>query len=375
MKNLNNNNKIIPFNASNNINQLNIYGNNFLNRTFYYYPFFNQRNFEMNNSINIKNIPKIIIDSNINTSQTNENNVYSSNINTVVKQKIIDEPKPQENIISNIYEKYEKSEDKISLIEEKNKIYNCNTIISILKKNSFPDKIIEKIKEDFITPKFSQAISLFEIKNKRKRNRKKINDIEKEEVKRGRKTLFDNNNERKHKKESQDNIIKKIKALFFTSVVEYIEIFLNQYKKNYIGVIKLLKLDYAKYVNRIKKDVNLKLLDTPLKDLVSLDTSKMYRKNEDICWNKKIIDKIIVKEKDNKPINDLLNMSFIEWIDIFLYKKDWEYTINFNKFKSFLEKISLDDDDQYLSKFILYMYNYKRWFLNKKGRCFHKNDE
>ena len=168
MKNLNNNNKIIPFNASNNINQLNIYGNNFLNRTFYYYPFFNQRNFEMNNSINIKNIQKIIIDSNLNNSQTNENNFYSSNINTVVKQKIIDEPKPQENIISNIYEKYEKSEDKISLIEEKNKIYNCNTIIIILKKNSIPDKIINKIKEAFITPKFSQAISLFEIKIKEK---------------------------------------------------------------------------------------------------------------------------------------------------------------------------------------------------------------
>ena len=292
MNNLNNNDKIIQFNTSNNINQWNSYGCNFLNRPFYYYPFFNQRNAEMNNSIKINNIPKIIIDSNINISQTNENNFYSSNINTGIKQKVIDESKIKENILSNINEKFEKNENKTTLIEEKNKIYNCNTIINILKKNSFPDTIINKIKEDFITPKFSQGISLFEIKIKRKRNRNKIKEEEKTRMKMGRKALCDNN-ERKHKKDSQDNIIKKIKAFFFTCVIEYIEIFLNKYKKNYEGVIKLLKLDYAKYVNRIKKDLDLKLLDTPIKDLVSLDTSRMYKNNNDICWNKKIIEKII----------------------------------------------------------------------------------
>ena len=343
MNNLNNNDKIIQFNTSNNINQWNSYGNIFLNRPFYYYPFFNQRNSEMNNSIKINNIPKIIIDSNINISQTNENNFYSSNINTGIKQKVIDESKIKENI-------------------------NCNTIISILKKNSFSDTIINKIKEDFITPKFSQGISLFEIKIKRKRNRNKIKEVEKTQTKMGRKALCDNNNERKHKKDSQDNIIKKIKALFFTSVIEYIEIFLNKYKKNYEGVIKLLKLDYAKYVNRIKKDLDLKLLDTPLKDLASLDTSRMYKNNNDICWNKKIIEKIIEKEKDNKVINDLLNMSFNEWIDIFTYKKEWEYNIKYDKLKDFIEELSEDNDEKYISKFMLYLYNYKRWFINKAGR-------
>jgi len=46
-----------------------------------------------------------------------------------------------------------------------------------------------------------------------------------------------------HKIDSPDNIIKKCKGIFFTSVIEYIEMFLNKYKKNYEGKINLLTLD------------------------------------------------------------------------------------------------------------------------------------
>jgi len=60
-------------------------------------------------------------------------------------------------------------------------------------------------------------------------------------------------------------------------------------------------------------------------------------------------------------------MSFNDWIDIFTYKKDWEYNINYNWFKFNLEKID-EDDEEYFSRFIFYLYNYKRWFMNKKGR-------
>ena len=50
-------------------------------------------------------------------------------------------------------------------------------------------------------------------------------------------------------------------------------------------------------------------------------------------------------------------------------KMQWaDFFVEDIKIRDFIEKISEDDDEQYLSKFILYMYNYKRWFLNKKGR-------
>ena len=156
--------------------------------------------------------------------------------------------------------------------------------------------------------------------------------------------------------------------MFFICVIEYSEQFLNQYKKNYESKIKLLKLDYAKYVNNLKKEVELELLEKPLKDLISLDTSKRYVKFSDKDWNKKIIAKILEKEKNNKEINNLLNMSFNEWIDIFTYKKDFEYNIQFDKLKNYLLKLTENNDDEYITKFIFYLFNYKRWFINKKGR-------
>ena len=64
----------------------------------------------------------------------------------------------------------------------------------------------------------------------------------------------------------------------------------------------------------------------------------------------------------------LLNMSFNDWIDIFTYKKDWEYNIEYNKLRTFIEELSKDNDEAYFSKFMLYLYNYKRWFTNKAGR-------
>mgnify|MGYP007101873671 CR=1 FL=1 len=254
----------------------------------------------------------------------------------------------------------------------KYKVYNLEEIINILKRNKISSSIINKINKDIIKKEDTDNINPFEIRNKIKKSKypSNNNDDDKEkDKKKGRKTLTDNI-KGNHKKDSPDNIIKKCKGIFCTSVIEYIEIFLNKYKKNYEGKIKLLTLDYSQYVNRLKKEIDLELLDKPLKNIASLDTSKRYHRINDTYWNKKIIDKIIVKEKDNKEINDLLNMSFNEWIDIFTYKKDWEYNINCNGFKFNLEKIADDDDndEEYFSRFIFYLYNYKRWFMNKKGR-------
>ena len=257
--------------------------------------------------------------------------------------------------------------------------YRFTKIYNILEKQKFPAIIITIFKnnKDNITDNMTKGISLFEVKKKESKerninnpNKKKTKAIVK--IKSGRKKLK-NKNEGKHKKDSPDNIIKKIKALFCTCLIEYTEQFLNQYKKNYEEKIKLLKLDYAKYINKLKKKDDLLLLKKPLKDIVSLDTSKRYPKINDIYWNKNIIEKIIDKEKDNKEINALLNMSFNDWIDIFTYKNDWEYNIQFNKLQNFLVKLTESNDDEYITKFILLLYNYKKWFENKQSRKPKKN--
>ena len=293
------------------------------------------------------------------------------------KNELIDEKSEnQKNEIvenNNNNEKNINNENDINIKDNSNiyKIYYLEEIIDILKRNKISSSIIDKINKDIIKKEDIENINLFEVRNKIKKS--KFHNINKkdeervEEIKKGRKSLGDNM-KGNHKKDSPDNIIKKCKGIFFTCVIEYIEIFLNKYKKNYEGKIKLLTLDYAQYVNRLKKEVDLELLDKPLKNIASLDTSKRYHKINDTYWNKKNIEKIIEKEKDNKEINDLLNMSFNDWIDIFTYKKDWENNIKINGFQFNLEKIVEDNDEEYFSRFVFYLYNYKRWFINKKGR-------
>ena len=265
------------------------------------------------------------------------------------------------------------------------KTYNYKDIIIILKKIKISDEIIKKIKKDVFTKEFKKSFGLFNIQIKRKRTIKRnikikrINDNKekkKNPIKRGRKTLGDPYTKGKRNKYCVDNIIKKIKVLFFSCVIEYVQIFLNNNKKNYDGDIKLLTLDHKQYINKLVKKLDLELLRMPLKDLISLDTSKRYAKISDKDWNKKIIEKILEKEKNNKKINDLLNMSFNKWIDIFTYKKEWKYNnIEFDKLKTFIEDISENNDEEYFSKVISYLFNYKRWFINLKGRNRNKSNE
>ena len=127
----------------------------------------------------------------------------------------------------------------------------------------------------------------------------------------------------------------------------------------------MLRLDY-KYINNLKKEDNIKVLNEPLRNIVSLDTSSRYANYQDKSWNKKIIQKIL--DKNDEKINSLLNLSFSTWIDIFTYRQKWENNIQFYKIKNYLEKIQDENDSEYFSKFIFYLFNYQRWFLHKKGR-------
>ena len=121
-----------------------------------------------------------------------------------------------------------------------------NFIFDILKKINYQTERISKIKGD-ITQKDIKNISLFKVrnkKNKKKKNnrggktKKKVEgnaeknknkqEIKENKIKRGRKKLDDKNTSQgNHKKDCPDNIIKKIKAFLFTSVIEYVEQYIN----------------------------------------------------------------------------------------------------------------------------------------------------
>ena len=124
------------------------------------------------------------------------------------------------------------------------------------------------------------------------------------------------------------------------------------------------------YVKDLKKENELKLFNTYLKDLASFEASpKNKSKNGNSISNKSKIEKILKKEKDNDNLINLLNLKFGEWIDIFTLKKKFDTTIEFNGLNNSLEKVrKKNNSSKYLSRFIFLLFNYKRWFINKKGR-------
>ena len=102
--------------------------------------------------------------------------------------------------------------------------------------------------------------------------------------------------------------------------------------------------------------------------MVSLETNSKYSSNKDKGFNKKNINKILILEKNNKVLIDLLNMSIGDRIDVFTLKTNIENFFEFKGIEEALKDISDKNDDEYFSRFIFYLFNYQNYFHNKKGR-------
>ena len=246
--------------------------------------------------------------------------------------------------------------------------FNEEKIKKILSQNGVKKEIIDKINGNYITKKEKESVSLFEIKQKQKRN-KNTNDSNDSEEKTnfdiGRKKKTDNT-KRKHDKNVPDNIIKKCKRIFFKYIIIFINSIIKTYKTNHQENYEFKNLSYENYVNNLKKDKEIILLNMPLKDLVSLDVSNKYASNA--SFNKEKMEKILEEEKDNTIINSILNMTFGEWIDVFTFKNEINYYLEFNELQDVLIDLYNKEDKEYFSRFIFYLFNYKNWFQNKKPR-------
>ena len=136
------------------------------------------------------------------------------------------------------------------------------------------------------------------LKKKRKnndvKNDKINNDLKKNEFKkvRGRKKAEDQT-KRFHNKKCADNIIKKIKGYFIELLIIFVNAIINKEEKN-----GFKPLDYKKNIDKIKKEEDLKLLRTTVKDYLYQDISTKYFKTE-INWNKNLINSILKDQKDN----------------------------------------------------------------------------
>jgi hypothetical protein len=305
----------------------------------------------------------------------------------------------------------------------KNECYNVNNIISPFSKNEanndellFNFYSFEKIKEIFsknekfiqINQKFQKNENIKEaelklckrkryaygcrykydylnIKTENKTENKIEDKKEETKIKRGRKAT-NNRNGKEHNKMSSDNIIKKIKAKLFMYLLIFLNNMINKSneKKN-----RLYKLDY-KFITQLNKNIDIKYLKMPLKDLFSLDISTRYTKMSP-DKNQQLIQKIInhkVYVEDYDTVIFVFNMTFMEWLELFTCKKDIndlknqykQYNnINFEKIGenivcvdnllgNILEDKKQKKEENYFSSFIFYIYNYERWFAVKSSR-------
>ena len=273
-----------------------------------------------------------------------------------------------------------------------NNIFNSNEI------NSYSPSI-ENIQKIFITPNedndtIEKMLNILSPKLKstvesKNESKSKTNYTNNKKIKCGRKTLENTKTENIHDKFKGDNIIRKIKVhIIQEKIISIINTSLKSKKK---GKKKLLKL-FQKDLTSLKKDKNLELMNTTLKDIYTKNKiGEKYLDNKG-KYNEKLINEIYSND-EYIELQKLLNLTFIEFYNIYthkLTKKDLdenliqkmknisffnsnnfqgiEVYINNLKEKNKKKGMSDDENDVYINTFKQYCRTYKKWFENKVGR-------
>ena len=108
----------------------------------------------------------------------------------------------------------------------------------------------------------------------------------------------------------------------------------------------------------------------PIKDVLSIEISGKYK--SDTISNKEIIDLLLEKEKNNPIINEILNIKFLVWLNVF--RKDITICkkgkiIRFEGVEELLKEIrSKNNDEKYISDFKKSLDKYEVYFEGKRGK-------
>ena len=249
-------------------------------------------------------------------------------------------------------------------------VFTFESIKKIFEKNYID---FEQILNNFIYDEVIEDVENKYLGKKIKRSYNSTTNIERQKYRKGRKKN-DDISQRSHNKNSSDNIIKKIKSKCFENILQFINNILNKINNNIGENKKILKdIDY-KYINKLKKEFDLKLLNTSIKDLLSFEVSGKFHCDNN--FNKKLIEELMETKYDNKFLMFALNMTFREWLDLFTLKKDIkefsesfseELFKNMTNVKDMIESVySKNNDRNYISSFIFYLYNYENWFIMRR---------
>ena len=295
------------------------------------------------------------------TLKPNYDNEMNDSYNELNDIKEIFNNKQDNTLINPNHHKEEKTFTNQSIIE-----YNIEEINKLKKNLSDNSKLSnDKLNDENIKNQNNAIFSL----TKTKRNYKKK---EKENIEILIKNEDTNNikNKKRHNKYSEDNIMKKIKCLFLKYLIITINSLVEKYKTNKEIDYTLKKLKY-KYSEHLNTKSDLELLQKPIKDMLSKEISTKCISPPDS--NKKTIENLLKDEKNNIIIQEILKITFSEWI--YLFKKKKGKLINgtkiiFKGIETVYKKIEKKNknDEKYISQFKKCLNKYEEWFKKKKPR-------
>ena len=175
----------------------------------------------------------------------------------------------------------------------------------------------------------------------------------------------DNEDDSGHGKYSEDNMMRKIK-------INLLEYTLNSLNNSLINKdTKFYRID-KELMENLKKDFNLNLLNNTIYDMFYYSkTSKKYRTSIDEYINHKVIDKIILENKEKETIK-ILNKKFIDIINE-IRNNQYYYREFFDIIQRKEEKNCNREIAVYIGQLKDLLSRYESWFLKKKGRKRGKN--
>lgn len=164
---------------------------------------------------------------------------------------------------------------------------------------------------------------------------------------------------RVHNKFCNDNIRRRIKALFNNYIIKLLN---NLLKKNFIGT----KMKFVKINIRITKDVGIKynrnLLDKKIRDIITNVSNKYLNQDNNI----KCI-KYVESHKNNEEIINVLNKTYKD-LYVNYYLKSSKNDILDNSFEAHKQKILRLYGKEYSELFIKNVYNFIEFFAKGKNR-------
>ena len=174
---------------------------------------------------------------------------------------------------------------------------------------------------------------------------------------------FDN---KVHNRFSNDNVKRKLKALFHKYIINLLNYLIQKRFKN-------TKMKFVYLNSKITKDIgiefNRSLLNQKIKDII-VNVSKKYNDKE---HNKKCI-KYIESQNDNEEIIKILNMTYKDLYEQYYLNSNENNSLN-NSFNEHKKKLMNLYGKEYLKIFSQNAENMIEFFLNGKNRKSRKCEE